>query len=134
MEVYRFATIRTDKDDYAPGERAVISGSAWQPGEVVTLIFQEDPAVHDDYVLHVAADELGNFHWDQWAPELHDLNVRFYLTAVGARSHAQITFTDSQPTAIVLAPATISVPPGGSAAYQLTIKKGGNAHGVLDRS
>jgi len=34
-EAYRYATIRTDKDDYAPGERAVITGSGWQPGEVV---------------------------------------------------------------------------------------------------
>ena len=29
-EVYRFATIKTDKDDYAPGELAVITGSGWQ--------------------------------------------------------------------------------------------------------
>ena len=36
--VYRFATIRTDKDDYAPGEPAVISGSGWQPGEPVKLV------------------------------------------------------------------------------------------------
>ena len=28
-EVYRFATIKTDKDDYAPGELAVITGSGW---------------------------------------------------------------------------------------------------------
>ena len=32
-EAYRFATIKTDKDDYAPGELAVITGSGWQPGE-----------------------------------------------------------------------------------------------------
>ncbi len=48
-ERYRFATIKTDKDDYAPGEFAVITGSGWQPNETVTLLFQEDPAVHDDY-------------------------------------------------------------------------------------
>ena len=55
-ETYRFATIKTDKDDYAPGELAVITGSGWQPGEEVTLLFQEDPAVHEDYVLTVVAD------------------------------------------------------------------------------
>ena len=27
-EVYRFATIKTDKDDYAPGEMAIITGQA----------------------------------------------------------------------------------------------------------
>ena len=94
-EVYRFATIKTDKDDYAPGELAVITGSGWQPNEEVTLLFQEDPAVHDDYVLTVTADGDGNIYWDQWAPEEHDLGVRFYLTASGSRSRAQMTFTDA---------------------------------------
>ena len=67
-EVYRFATIKTDKDDYAPGELATITGSGWQPNEEVTLLFQEDPAVHDDYVLKVNADGNGNIFWNQWAP------------------------------------------------------------------
>ncbi len=117
-EAYRFATIRTDKNDYAPGERAIITGSGWQPGEDVTLIFQEDPAVHDDYVVHVPADRDGAIFWDQWAPEPHDLSVRFYLTAVDSKSHAQITFTDSQPGAVVLTPATMAVSPGTTAAYR----------------
>ena len=59
-EHYHFATIKTDQDDYAPGDRAVITGTGWQPGEEVTLLFQEDPAVHDDYVLTVTADSQGN--------------------------------------------------------------------------
>ena len=58
-EVYRFATIKTDKDDYAPGELAVITGSGWQPNEEVTLVFQEDPAVHDDYALTVSRTPRG---------------------------------------------------------------------------
>ena len=97
-EVYRFATIKTDKDDYAPGQLAVITGSGWAPLEEVTLTFQEDPAVHEDYVLTLTADDEGNIYHDQWAPEEHDLNVRFYLMAVGEESHrrAQMTFTDSR--------------------------------------
>ena len=67
-EVYRFATIKTDKDDYAPGELAVITGSGWQPNEEVTLLFQEDPAVHDDYVLKVTADGNGNIYWTSGRP------------------------------------------------------------------
>ena len=101
--MYRFATIKTDKDDYAPGALAVITGSGWQPGEEVTLLFQEDPAVHDDYVLKVNADTAGNIYWDQWAPELHDLYVRFYLTASGAQSRAQTTFTDGGTLTITFA-------------------------------
>jgi hypothetical protein len=128
-EVYRFATLKTDKDDYAPGERATITGSGWQPGEDVTLIFQEDPAVHDDYVLHVTADAQGDLYWNQWAPEQHDLNVRFYLTAVGSRSHAQMTFTDSQPDGVTLTPPSLSVDPGTSAVYQVRVirKSTGNS-------
>ncbi len=32
---------------------------------------------HEDYVVTVEADGLGNIYWDQWAPEQHDLDVRF---------------------------------------------------------
>ena len=94
-EQYRFATIKTDKGDYAPGQKAVITGSGWQPGEEVALVFQEDPAVHEDYRLIVTADSEGNIFWDQWSPELHDLGVRFYVTAYDSKSRAQITFTDN---------------------------------------
>jgi hypothetical protein len=98
VERYRFATIKTDKDDYPPGQHALITGTGWEPGEQVTLTFQEDPAVHDDYVLTLTADGQGNISTNEWAPEEHDLNVRFYLMASGQNSHrrAQITFTDSR--------------------------------------
>ena len=54
--------------------------------------------MHDDYVLTVTADDEGNIYHDQWAPEEHDLNVRFYLMAIGAQSQrrAQTTFTDAR--------------------------------------
>ena len=93
----RFATLKTDKDDYAPGEPALITGSGWQPGEEVTLVFQEDPAVHPDYMLTLTANGEGNISHDEWAPEEHDFGVRFYLMATGVTSQrrAQITFTDS---------------------------------------
>src|SRR4030095_10827230 len=59
----------------------------------------EDPAVHDDYILHVAADANGNISWNQWAPDWHDLNVRFYLLAkqvtLQGERRAQTTFTDA---------------------------------------
>jgi hypothetical protein len=96
VERYRFATIKTDKDDYAPGQTALITGTGWEPNEEVTLLFQEDPAVHDDYELTLTADAAGNIYHDQWAPEQHDLGVRFYLLAKGQQSgrQAQVTFLD----------------------------------------
>ena len=112
-ETYRFATIKTDKDDYAPGQTAVITGSGWVPGEEVRLLFQEDPAVHDDYQLVVTADAAGNIYWDQWAPEPHDVGVRFYLLASDSRSRAQITFTDGNlSSTITFSIGPTSVTPG----------------------
>jgi hypothetical protein len=116
-EVYRFATIKTDKNDYAPGELAVITGSGWQPDEEVTLLFQEDPAVHEDYVLKLAADSDGNISWNQWAPERHDFGVRFYLTATGTKSRAQVTFTDAAADTSV----TVGCSPGSVASGSATI-------------
>jgi hypothetical protein len=110
VERYRFATIKTDKDDYPPGQRALITGSGWEPNEEVTLLFQEDPAVHEDYVLTVRADGDGNISHDQWAPEAHDANVRFYLMATGQQSgrRAQMTFTDSVDDVTITSPTTAS--------------------------
>jgi hypothetical protein len=113
-EVYRFATIATNKDDYAPGEHAVITGAGWEPNEEVELVFQEDPAVHPDYVLTVTTDAEGNFTYDQWAPEPHDVGVRFYLMATGSRSRAQISFTDGNLSS------AIALTIGGVAAAQGT--------------
>jgi hypothetical protein len=107
-EWYRFATIKTDKDDYAPGELAVITGSGWVPGEEVTLLFQEDPAVHADYSFTVTADGDGNIYLDQWGPEPHDFGVRFYLTATDSRSRAQTTFTDARAWTISVSPPSVA--------------------------
>ena len=121
-EVYRFATIKTDKDDYAPGELAVITGSGWQSDEEVTLLFQEDPAVHDDYVLKIQADSAGNIFWNQWAPEGHDFGVRFYLTATGSRSRAQMTFTDgAAETTVSVNCSPASVPSGSPTTCTTTV-------------
>ena len=132
-EVYRFATIKTDKDDYAPGELATITGSGWQANEEVTLLFQEDPAVHDDYVLKVNADGNGNIFWNQWAPEHHDIGVRFYLTATDSRSRAQMTFTDAPKVgAVSVGPQSGTVIQGtpGTATYIVTVTRGNSQSAV----
>ena len=60
-ELYGFATIKTDKDDYAPGELVTMTGSGWQPGETVTLFLHEinNPDPHDDLTLTAVADGSG---------------------------------------------------------------------------
>src|SRR5204862_6574629 len=99
-ELYSFPTIKTDKDDYIPDERAIISGAGWAPGEAVTLVFTEVPKRHPDRFLKLTADASGNLYYDQWAPERHDLGIRIYVTAIGSQSgsQAQMTFTDGDTT------------------------------------
>jgi len=122
-EAYRFATIKTDKDDYAPGQQAIITGSGWQANEEVTLLFQEDPAVHADYLLHVTADGAGNISWDKWSPEQHDLGVTFYLLALGSQSRAQTRFTDAELETAELTGTEndVTVTQGSSANFTITL-------------
>ena len=93
-ELYGFATVKTDKDDYAPGEFVTITGKGWQPGETVNLILREVGTGAMDTPLNAIAQPDGTIRNDFWAPNESHLGVRFYLTAVGAGSQAQTTFTD----------------------------------------
>jgi hypothetical protein len=111
-ELYGFATVKTDKDDYAPGTMVTITGSGWRPGEPVTLSLLESPN-YDTHPLETAvADASGNFVNTQFSPDDHDLNIRFYLTATGSASQAQTTFTDASPDdtsmTVTCSPGTVS--------------------------
>ncbi len=118
-EMYGFATVKTDKDDYAPGTPVIITGSGWVPGETVTLSLLEYPNFDTHTLDAVTADANGNIYSDQFAPDANDLNIKFYLTASGSKSAAQNAFTDSvtsvtitsvSPTSTIFAlPATVTV-------------------------
>lgn len=49
----------TDKDDYAPGEYVIITGTGWTPGEKVVFTFEEDPkpetCINSHNFLHMQA-------------------------------------------------------------------------------
>jgi len=96
-ELYGFATVKTDKADYAPGEIVTITGSGWQPGETVTLSFLESPLIDTHPNLTAVADSNGNISNNQFVPDAHDFGILFYLTAVGQTSarQAQTTFADN---------------------------------------
>ena len=102
-ELYRFATVTTDKIDYSPGQTVTITGSGWQPNETITLSFRERPSIDTPGPFTVTADANGNFVDSEFAPDANDVNVRFYLTAVGASSglQAQHTFTDKVATVTI---------------------------------
>ena len=98
-DYYGYATVKTDKDDYAPYETVTISGSGWQPGEKVHLRVSEDADTHSDWELEAIADEFGNIVNYDFYPRQDDIyqhiGMRFYLTATGIASHALTTFTDA---------------------------------------
>jgi len=129
-EVYGFATVKTDKADYAPGEIVTITGSGWQPGETVTLSFLESPLIDTHPNLTAVADSNGNISNNQFAPDAHDVGILFYLTAAGQTSarKAQTTFADAGINKIttVGAQTPTPVPAGNSATYSVTVTFNGN--------
>lgn len=92
------ATVSTDKDDYVPGDTVTVTGTGWEIGETVSLLFHEDvdPPNHPDRTLSALADSLGHIFNRQYAIDSTDIGVRFTLTATGLTSGkvAQATFTD----------------------------------------
>src|SRR3989441_769289 len=94
-ELYGFATVKTDAADYPPGTTVNITGSGWQPGETVTLTLVESPLIDTHGPFTTVADGNGNISISSFVTDTHDLLVRFSLTAAGAQSQAQNTFTDA---------------------------------------
>ena len=131
-EAYRFATLRTDLDDYYPGDKVYVSSGGWQPNEEVTLALRELPAEHASRTFTLTADASGRlvdaFLFDV---EAHHLGVRFYLTARGAASQAQITFTDAPRIGAALTigaqtPAAMSQTSGSTATYSVAATRTAN--------
>jgi hypothetical protein len=130
-ELYGFATVKTDQADYAPGSIVTITGSGWQPGETVTLTLVESPLIDTHTPLTAVADASGNISNNQFSPDSHDINILFYLTAVGSQSglQAQTTFTDALsvgkiPTVGAQTPSPVSA--GNPATYSVTVSFSGN--------
>ena len=120
-EYYGYATLKTDKDDYAPYETVTISGSGWQPGEKVQIRVSEDADTHNDWELEAIADEFGNIVNYDFYPRQDDtyqhIGMRFYLSATGIASQALTTFTDAGSIALN--------PPSGPVATSVTVTSGG---------
>jgi len=120
-EAYGFATVKTDKDDYAPGETVTITGSGWEPNEPVLWTLEEVSAppggtIDGPYTFPAQADENGNLFDATWAPNPGDLGVGFHLTVVGSKSQAQTKFTDGNASVsgTVRTSATDAPPIGGA--------------------
>ena len=95
-EVYGYPTVQTDQVDYPPGTTVNITGSGFQPNETVAITLVESPLIDTHGPYTVVADGNGNISDSSFTTDIHDLNVRFWLSAVGSTSGlvAQNTFTD----------------------------------------
>jgi len=123
-ELYGFATVKTDASDYAPGSIVTITGTGWQPGEIVTLTLVESPLVDTHPVMSAVADGQGNIINTQFSPDDHDVSIRFFLTAVGSQSgyQAQNTFTDAIKDYEATISPTTDTAGHVSAGYSITIQ------------
>ena len=95
----RFATVHTDKYDYAPGDTAIISGAGFRPNEVVEVLVEHTNGQntgngHQPFNVRAGADGSLSTTW-LVDPDDSEESI-FRLTARGAESGlvATSTFTD----------------------------------------
>ena len=84
-ELYWFPTISTDKPDYAPGMLVNMTGTGYQPLEMVDLhlhLWVDQTTEHLPDAT-VDTDALGNLSYSGYAPNTTDIGARYHLTAVG---------------------------------------------------
>jgi hypothetical protein len=111
------ATVATDRVDYAAGEIAIITGSGWEPGEVVALDVTQDPPLLPADTLYTIAEyavaDVAGIIYSGYAVPGHDIPQVFTLTATGLFSEeaAQTTFNNSlDPAALILPPSDATGP------------------------
>lgn len=91
-------TVVSDKDDYAPGEVAIISGYGWTQDSLVDIHLEEDPA-HDHHHGYHDTKVNPDGTWQIKYPiEDRHLGVAFTVIVDGKQSGKQVLhyFTDSR--------------------------------------
>jgi hypothetical protein len=89
-------TVSSDKDDYAPGEIATITGTGWENDQMVHVEFKEEPDYPDTHIYDLAVDENGTWVL-KYQIETRHIGVKFTVIAKGQQSGhiAQTIFTDA---------------------------------------
>src|ERR1700688_3204648 len=72
-EAYGFPTVQTDQSDYPPGTSVTITGSGFQPGELVTIQLVESPLIDTHGPYTVNADVNGNISDSSFTTDFHDV-------------------------------------------------------------
>ena len=89
-------TVTSDKDDYAPGQVAHITGSGWTLDQSVHIEFKEEPDYPDYHSYDIPVNEDGTWKLDYNIEERH-LGVKFTVTTTGKTTGtiASTSFTDA---------------------------------------
>src|SRR5438309_10786235 len=130
--LFNAARIWTDKDDYLPGDNVILSGSGWKPNENVYLYAVDDTTEAWTYGSTASADANGGFVVNPFfIVQLVQLGANFSVSAVGAQSamQADVKFTDSKPNTLTVGPPnSVSVVPGATANYTISVTFNGNGN------
>jgi hypothetical protein len=120
-------TIASDLADYPPGGLVTLTGTGWQPGEVVHITVNDDAGSTWTRSVYVTAEADGRltdaFNLPEW------FVATYSVVAIGPDSGlATASFTDSNPQSVeVAAPTSATVAQGATAGYgAIKIVKGGN--------
>jgi hypothetical protein len=93
--------------------------------ETVALTLVEHPLLDTHPLLPVTADGNGNITSTEFVPDEHDVGIVHLTYAYGHR--AQATFGDNKANGYCELPGSVTVAPGGTAAYTVTVSINGSA-------
>lgn len=131
-------TIASDLEDYPPGGTVILTGTGWQPGEIITIVVNETDGRTWSLSRDVPADADGVVTLTFDLPAYYAPN--YDVTATGPRSGtAKTTFTDdnvaSGPWRYWMSetnPAdTTTVTPGTTITYRLNAQKTGSSSAAV---
>jgi len=94
------ALLATNKDQYAPGETVLISGSGWAPRETVSFDLAVAPPIHSAHAISTIADDQGRIFAGYYVTN-DDADRMLTLTATGLSSglSSEVVFADDKPGA-----------------------------------
>jgi hypothetical protein len=128
-EMYGFATVATERQDYLPGDTAEITGTGFAPFDTVTLqvthVTGGSCCGSGHLPWDVTADGTGGFSSSWYVNPDDSANSIFRLTADSGVEHAETVFVDlPRVTAVAVgaqSPNPVVTP--GSATYTVTVSK-----------
>ncbi|MCX2739198.1 MBG domain-containing protein [Pontibacter anaerobius] len=123
-------TVTSDKDDYAPGEIAIITGAGWMQDSLVDVHFEEEPSHDHHHGYHDTRVNPDGTWRIEYPIEDRHLGVKFTVIVVGQQTgiEKRANFTDGQLHELTIGNQSV-VPTFGvptQVQYQSSIRVAGN--------